>query len=191
MNTLIDGVDYGPLFSLIGQWIGTKGVDVAPEPNGVERTSFIDELIISPSGPATNAEEQNLVSVRYRHIVRKEENGLVFHDQIGHWLYESATNLVMHSLTIPRGVCVLAGGTVSQQEGVTHFNVKAEAGSDTFGVIQSPFLLDKAATKAFEMTLTVKNNEMSYKETTALHIYGRDFSHVDKSTLKKVTYDLD
>ena len=191
MYTIVDGVDYGPLAQLIGKWMGKRGLDKAPEPDGVERTAFIDELIFSPAGPANNAEEQDLVAVRYHHVVRKIENGCIFHDQIGHWLYDPSTNQVMHSLTIPRGVCLLAGGSVISKEGVTTFDVKAELGSDTFCIAQSPFMLEKAKTKAFHMTLSIQGHEMSYKETTFLNIYGRDFDHVDKSTLQKIVYDQD
>ena len=35
-ETVIDGVDYGPLAALIGVWKGDKGVDRAPEPDGDE-----------------------------------------------------------------------------------------------------------------------------------------------------------
>ena len=50
---------------------------------------------------------------------------------------------------------------------------------------------EKAKTKAFEMKLTLDSDVLSYKQTTYLHIYGVDFDHVDKSTLRKVTYDQD
>jgi len=190
MTTKINDVNYGPLAQLLGQWIGERGLDTAPDADAnPDKTAFIDELTFSPSGPAENAEEQQLVSVRYHHIVRKKENGLIFHDQIGHWIYEPKTNQVMHSLTIPRGVCVLAGGSVKENNGETVFDVEANANSETFGIIQSPFMLEKAKTNAFKMRLTIKNNQMTYDETMSLFIYGKEFEHTDKSTLKKVTYD--
>jgi len=192
MNTIIDGIDYGPLAQLIGKWVGENGRDDAPDAEANSDISpFTDELTFTIAGAAENAEEQQLVALRYQHLVRKLENGLIFHDQIGHWLYEPATGLIMHSLTIPRGVCVLAGGGLTEENDKTTFEVKAEAGSDTFGIIQSPFMKNNARTKAFEMQLTVQTNQLSYKETTSLHIYGKDFEHIDESTLKKVTYDLD
>ena len=191
MNRIIDDVDYGPLALLLGKWIGVRGLDVAPDAKAEpDKTAFIDEITFSISGPAENAEEQQLASVRYHHVVRKKENGLIFHDQIGHWIYEEETGLLMHSLTIPRGVCVLAGGKVTELEGETLFEVEAKAGSDTFGIIQSPFMLEKAKSNAFKMKLNVKGNNMSYEETTSLFIYGKTFEHIDKSNLKKVTYDL-
>ncbi len=159
MNSIIDGVDYGPLTQLLGKWIGTRGLDTAPDINAdPDKSAFADEITFTISGPAENAEEQHLVSVKYHHVVRKQENGLIFHNQIGHWIYEAATGLVMHSLTIPRAVCVLAGGTIETSDDETIFDVKAIAGSETFGIIQSPFMLEKAKTKAFHMRMCINVN---------------------------------
>jgi hypothetical protein len=192
MSRLIDGVDYGPLTTLLGRWIGTRGIDVAPDADGQpDRTKFTDELEFIPSGPAENAEEQELVSVRYHHVVRKEENGKIFHDQIGHWIYEPGTGLIMLSLSIPRAVAVLAGGQLVESDSGWVAAVKASAGASDFGIVQSPFMLEKAKTRAFEMTLTVGDEVLSYEQTTYLHIYGVDFDHIDKSLLRKVSYDQD
>ena len=190
MTQEIDGVNYGPLQQLLGRWIGTKGLDNAPDANAdPDKTTFTDELTFTVAGSAENAEEQQLAAIKYHHIVRKLKNGKIFHDQIGHWIYEASTGIVMHSLTIPRGVCVLAGGTVTQNSGETVFEVKAEAGSKTFGIIQSPFMFEKAKTNAFQMTVSIKGDEMSYEETMSLFIYAKDFEHTDKSSLKRVVYD--
>lgn len=192
MSTTINGVDYGPLAQLLGKWVGSRGVDVAPDNQAqIDKSAFTDEMVFTLSGPAVNAEEQELVSVKYHHIVRRSENGLIFHDQIGHWIYEPSTGLVMHSLSIPRGLTLLAGGELSTKNDEAVFSVKAELGSETFGISQSPFMIKKAKTKAFEMVLKVKENELSYREVTSLFIYGKDFEHVDSSTLQRVLYDTD
>lgn len=192
MNTIIDDVDYGPLAQLIGKWIGNKGLDTAPDADAnPDESAYTDEITFTASGPAENAEEQNLVSVKYHHVVRKLEDGHIFHDQIGHWIYEKSTNTIMHSLSIPRAVCLLAGGNYQEDDGTSIFNVEAEQGSQTYGIAQSPFMLEKAKTKAFRMNLTVKGDELNYREVTSLHIYGKDFEHTDESTLYRVTYDLD
>ena len=189
MNTTIDGIDYGPLAQLLGKWIGDKGMDKAPAANSdAENSAFTDELDFTAVGAVKNANEQELVSIKYHHIVRRKDDGNVFHDQIGHWIYEPATELIIHSLTIPRGVCVLAGGQFDQQGSQSIFAVEANAGNETFGIVQSPFMLQKAKTKTFCMELTVEGDELSYEETMTLHIYGKDFEHVDKSTLRRVTY---
>lgn len=188
--TIINGVDYGPLAQLLGRWAGDKGLDNAPDINAEsDKTAYTDELTFTVAGPAENGEEQNLVAIKYRHVVRKNENGKTFHDQIGHWIYEPKTKSIMHSLTIPRGVCILAGGTVLESNGETVFEVSAKSDSDTFGIIQSPFMKDNAKTKAFEMTLKVKGDELSYVEIMSLFIYGKDFEHSDRSELKRVLYD--
>ena len=192
MSSIINNIDYGPLAQLIGKWIGNKGIDNAPDANAEpDITAFTDEMTFTVSGPAENAEEQQLVSVKYHHVVRKLENGQIFHDQIGHWIYEKSTNTVMHSLSIPRAVCLLAGGEYKEDNGTSIFNVEAIAGSDSYGIVQSPFMLEKAKTKAFKMNLSVKGNELNYHEVTSLHIYGKDFEHSDKSTLLRVAYEQD
>ena len=192
MSSIIDEVDYGPLAQLLGKWVGNKGLDNAPDASAnPDRTPFTDEIVFTPSGPAENAEEQDLVSVRYHHIVRKLENGRIFHDQIGHWIYEKSTNTIMHSLSIPRAVCLLAGGEYKEDSGLSIFDVEAQAGSPVYGIVQSQFMLEKATTKAFKMRLTVKGNELKYREVTSLHIYGKDFEHSDESTLTRVIYDQD
>jgi hypothetical protein len=190
MNSIIDGIDYGPLAQLIGRWSGNKGVDTAPDNEAnTDESKFTDELTFTVAGSAENAEEQQLVSVKYHHVIKRAENGLIFHDQIGHWIYEPSTETVMHSLTIPRAVCVLAGGKFKNINGESVFNVEAQAGSETFGILQSPFMIEKAKTKTFKMELSVKNNELKYREVMSLHIYGKDFEHTDASILHRVTYD--
>ena len=192
MNSIVDEIDYGPLALLLGKWVGSNGMDNAPDADAnPDKTAFSDEMTFTVAGPAENAEEQQLVAIQYHHVVRKLENGLIFHDQIGHWIYEHSTNTVMHSLSIPRGVCLLAGGQYEENDGESIFAVEAKQGDETFGVVQSPFMLDKAKTTAFQMRLSIKGNELKYREVTSLEIYGKSFEHIDKSILHKVTYDQD
>ena len=187
----MDRVDFGPLAILVGQWIGIKGLDKSPDNQArPDLSPYTDELIFTRVGPAINAQQQQVAAVKYHHVVRNNKNGQVFHDQIGHWMYEAATQTVMHSLTIPRGVCLLAGGCckeVNQQGGKAfEFEVAAKAGSDTFGIAQSPFMLDNAKTKAFTLRMTVCGDTLSYRQVMSLHIYGKDFEHEDSSSLVRV-----
>ncbi|MDF1689904.1 MAG: heme-binding beta-barrel domain-containing protein [Cycloclasticus sp.] len=192
MSTVIDNVDYGPLAQLIGKWSGNVGLDIAPDADAnPDESPFTNVITFTVAGAADNAEEQKLVAVKYHHVVRRADNGHIFHDQIGHWIYEPSSQVIMHSLTIPRGVCLLAGGTFKQTNDESIFDVKATAGSDSYGIVQSPFMLEKAKTNAFHMQMTVKQDELSYREVTSLHIYGKDFKHIDTSTLQRITYDQD
>ena len=127
--------------------------------------------------------------MRYHQLVRKRKNGKIFHDQIGHWIYEPGTGMIVHSLSIPRAVCVLAGGTLERHGEETVFQVEATAGSETFGIVQSPFMLEKAKTTAFRLTLKIAGDTLSYEETTSLDIYGRKFEHTDGCSLIRVVYD--
>ncbi len=189
MSTVIDDVDYGPLHQLIGTWLGNKGLDVSPEPDGEDKNAYHDHIVISPAGAAENAEEQKLVCVQYHQVVRKHSNGKVFHEQLGHWLFEPTSGTIMYSLSIPRAVAVLAGGTLQQSGDTTVFDVQATQGSDSFGIVQSPFMLEKAKTTAFRMALQISGDELSYEMTTSLAIYGREFEHTDGATLQRRVYD--
>jgi hypothetical protein len=190
VNNIIDGVDYGPLAQLLGRWVGDNGLDNAPDANAEpDRSPFTDEMTFTVAGYAENAEQQELVAVKYHHVVRKKENGHIFHDQIGHWIYEPATGVIMHSLTIPRGVCLLAGGVFQKSDDASIFEVSAKAGDETYGIVQSPFMLEKAKTNAFKMKMTVQQDTLIYREVMSLHIYGKDFEHVDKSQLQRVTFE--
>ena len=67
----INGIDYGPLAPLLGKWVGTRGLDKAPDGNGEpDRTPFIDELTFEVAGAAENAEEQELVAIPRRQLER-------------------------------------------------------------------------------------------------------------------------
>lgn len=78
---------------------------------------------------------------------------------------------------------MLSNGKLQKNNGESIFNVEAKTGSQTFGIAQSPFMLDKAKTKAFKMNLSVTGDELSYHEVTSLPVYGKDFEHTDQSTL--------
>ena len=121
-------VDYGPLTDLIGIWTGDKGVDIAPEPDGAENTAYYETITFSDIGDVTNASTQVLAVLHYRQIVQMKSNDEVFHDETGYWMWDAKENIVMHSLVIPRGVAVLAGGDYSgekMEDGRSIFNVSA------------------------------------------------------------------
>jgi hypothetical protein len=103
-------VDFGPLKDLIGVWEGDEGVDVAPDPDGAETNPYMETNAHSAVGGVTNTESQNLAAVHYRQIVQRKSDGKVFHGETVYWMWDPEAGTVMHSLVIPRAVCVLAGG---------------------------------------------------------------------------------
>ncbi len=179
-------VDYGPLAALIGVWKGNKGTDIAPEPEGTEVNPYLETLSFSAIGDVTNAGTQTLAVLHYRQIVRRKSDQQVFHDESGYWMWDAASQTIMHSLTIPRGVCILAGGHAPSASGkCITLEVAAAAGHPDWHIIQSPFMREKACTTAFRHHITVDDNTLHYVETTMLDIYGKAFEHRDENTLNR------
>lgn len=108
--------DYGPLEPLTSRWTGNKGVDVAPEPDGSEQSLYYETIIFEASGNVTNAESQRLAVMRYHQVVQRTSNDEVFHNETGYWLWDAERNIVMRTLSIPRGVSLVAGGTCSTED---------------------------------------------------------------------------
>ncbi|WP_372759070.1 heme-binding beta-barrel domain-containing protein [Litorivivens sp.] len=177
-------VDYGPLQALIGVWEGDQGMDVSPEPDAVEENPYYETIVFEAAGDVTNAETQKLSILRYHQVVKRKRNDEVFHDQIGYWTWDRSDNTISFSLAIPRAVTVLAGG--QWQPGSNELSVKATADGADWGISQSPFMLAKAKTTAFEMAVTVDGDSLRYRQTTFLSIYGKEFPHTDENTLKRV-----
>lgn len=182
-----DFSEFGPLAVLIGEWEGEQGMDIAPEPDGVEKNPYYETVIYTPVGDVENAQQQILWALRYYNVVTRKSNNEVFHDQCGYWMWDPKTNLIMHSFTIPRGLSVLAGGKASiDEQGATVFEMSATLDDPRFSIVQSPFMFEKAKTKAFVQTLTVSGDKMQYSQNTVLDIYGTTFDHTDRNKLRRV-----
>lgn len=184
--TETDDVDYGPLTGLIGSWTGAEGVDIAPEPDGEENNPYFETITFEPIGDVSNAETQRLVGLRYHQSVTRKSTGKVFHDETGYWLWDAENETLMHSLTIPRAVCVLAGGHYTGEkdaDGRLIFHVEARIDDEKWSIIQSPFMQENARTTEFRHKVIVGNGTLYYRETTTVEIYGKTFEHTDENTL--------
>lgn len=181
------GIDYGPLAELLGTWEGDKGMDVAPEPDGAENNPFYETIIFTPvEDDVENAEQQELVAVHYRQVVRRKSDNKVFHDETGYWMWDATAGVVMHSLAIPRAVSLLAGGSYSgekDEDGRLVLEVSARHGSADWQIIESPFMRDNASTREFRHRVVVGDGRLSYSETTMVDIYGKVFEHTDSNEL--------
>ncbi len=101
-------------------------------------------------------------------------------------MWDAKEGIVMHSLAIPRGVCLLAGGKYSATSDLADsVNIEVSAGIDNkdWQIIQSSFMLKNACTTEFYQTLIISNNTLLLAETTMLKIYGRVFEHTDQNEL--------
>src|ERR1700742_2674497 len=155
----------GPLAGMAGIWEGGGG-DVHPAVDGVERNAFVERYELQPIDPQTNG-PQLLYGLRYHtHIVKPGEVE-TFHDQVGYWLWEPAARTVIHSLAIPRGQVLLAAGPAEPD--ATSFEVRAERGSEIYGIASNPFLDRVFQTVSFHMRVTVHDNgTWSYEEHTMM-----------------------
>jgi len=181
-------INYGPLEQLIGTWKGDKGTDIAPEPNGEENNPYFETITYEAIGDVNNAEAQTLAVLHYKQIVSRSENGDVFHHQVGYWSWDSATGVITHSFTIPRGVGVVACGKVLGDDDLpdaTVIEVSAEDTGFDGGIAQSSFMQKKANTTAFHQTLTIDDDTFTYKRTIMLDIYSKTFEHTDTNTLTR------
>lgn len=180
-------VNYGPLAMLIGKWQGDRGMDIAPEPDDVEKSPYFETITFEEAGDVTNAQKQVLAVVRYHQSVSRKSNNKVFHDQMGYWMWDSATNVVMHSLVIPRAVAVVAEGTATESNGEVKLSVKATNTGDVHNIAESAFMASKARTTAFSLEMTVSKDQLAYNETTVLDIYNKkSFDHTDRNKLTRV-----
>ncbi len=171
-------VNYGPLTDFIGVWQGDKGTDIAPEPDGEENNPYYETITYTASGTATNAEEQTYAVVHYHQVVRRKSNDEVFHNQTGYWLWDAATDTIVHSFTIPRGMAVLATGKRTGN--------RIDMYAPQEGIVQTDFMLNKAKTTSFKQYFEFENGKMKYWQLTMLEIYGRTFEHTDENELTKV-----
>ena len=177
----------GPLAPLAGIWEGNKGDDIAPNvnPTEIENNKYRERLVLEPFGPVNN-HAQTLYGLRYSTTAwRLEEEG-PFHEELGYWLWDPAEKQVMRCFIVPRGVTVIAGGTVEPD--AQEFRLAADAGSETYGICSNQFLDREFKTIRYDLKITVHGaNSFSYEEDTQLQIKGQSepFHHTDKNTLKR------
>jgi hypothetical protein len=175
----------GPLMPLAGTWEG-QGVDTHPVAEGTEDEPFRERVVFEPIDPQTNG-PQLLYGLRYHIHVNKLDEPLTFHDQVGYWLWEPATNALLQTLTIPRGQVAMAMGTAEPD--ARRFTVKATLGSPVAGIVSAPFLHENFRTVEYTITVTVnEDGTFQYEQDTVLQIAGRPepFHHVDKNLLRRV-----
>ena len=94
----------------------------------------------------------------------------------------------MHSLEIPRGVTILAGGKHRgelESDGSILLEVQASLDDSDWHICQSPFMMQKAKKTEFRRRIFLKDAKPSCHETTTVDIYGRVFEHTYKNELER------
>lgn len=176
----------GPLARLAGIWEGRKGVDINPKADGPERREFYERIEMQPIDPQANG-PQLLYGLRYHVHVNTVEEETTFHDQVGYWLWEPATGLIMQSLTIPRGQTALAAGHAAAD--AKRLSLKAIRGATDYGICSTTFLEEAFRTDLYTIDVEFHDDgTWSYVSDTMLMVRGTDelFRHRDTNRLTKV-----
>jgi len=176
----------GPLRAMAGIWQGLRGVDVKPKAEGPKTQVYVERIELQPIDPQTNG-PQLFYGLRYHTHVVKPNQLKTYHDQVGYWLWEPATDTVIHTLTIPRAQVVMAGGKASAE--AKEFELSATHDSESYGVRSAPFLEYAFKTVEFRIKVSINpDGTWSYAEDTVLMIRGKPepFYHTDKNTLTKI-----
>jgi hypothetical protein len=174
----------GPLRPMAGVWRGERGTDVNPKAFGPETQAFVERIELQPIDPQTNG-PQLFYGLRYHQHIVKPGEVETYHDQIGYWLWEPATSVVIQTLAIPRGQIAMAVGTAAPD--AKQFELIASRGSTTYGICSNPFLELAFRTDEYRIKIAINSDgTWAYDETTVLMIKGELFRHTDKSVLYKI-----
>jgi hypothetical protein len=176
----------GPLRRLAGTWRSAEGLDVNPKAEGPERRRYIEQALFEPIDPQANG-PQLFYGLRYHIHINTAEEDITFHDQVGHWLWEPATGLVLQTLSIPRGQVAIAAGHASPDD--DRLMLTAERGSTEYGICSTAFLEYAFRTDAYRIELDFhEDGTWSYVQHTTLIVHGRaePFDHVDRNRLSRI-----
>ncbi|HZQ39971.1 MAG TPA: heme-binding beta-barrel domain-containing protein [Rhizomicrobium sp.] len=176
----------GPLRRLAGIWEGRKGVDLNPKADGPQRKEFTERIELQPTDYQLNG-PQILYGLRYHTRILAPGEAPTFHDQVGYWLWEPATGLIMQTLAIPRGQVAIASGHAAPD--ATELVLTARRGETGYGICSSSFLEQAFRTDSYRITVTFNpDGSWSYVLQTMLLVRGRSelFEHRDVNRLTKV-----
>jgi hypothetical protein len=177
----------GPLRRFAGSWEARKGVDINPKAGGPERRVFIERIDLDPIDPQTNG-PQLFYGMRYHIHITTEEEDITFHDQVGYWLWEPATGLVLQTIAIPRGQVAMASGKAAPD--ADRLVLTAERGQTEYGICSTAFLEYAFRTDSYRIEVVFNpDGSWSYVTDTVLTVHGRTdpFAHRDQNTLMKIS----
>jgi hypothetical protein len=175
----------GPLTRLAGRWEAMKGIDIAPKADGPERRTFIERITFDAIDPQANG-PQLLYGLRYHIHITTVEEDITFHDQVGYWLWEPATGLIMQTLAIPRGQVALACGHA--KPGDDTLTLTATRGQTDYGISSTAFLEQAFRTDSYRIDITFEDEDAwRYDIRTMLLVHGQaePFEHHDTNRLTR------
>jgi hypothetical protein len=176
----------GPLRRLAGIWEGHRGIDLNPKADGPERRTYYERIEMQPIDPQANG-PQLFYGLRYHVHINTVEEEITFHDQVGYWLWEPATGLILQTVAIPRGQVAIAAGHAAPD--AKKLVLRAERGQTEYGICSTTFLELAFRTDSYRIEVDFHaDGSWSYLSDTTLLVRGRDepFAHRDRNTLTKI-----
>ncbi len=180
----------GPLTPLVGKWEGNVGVDLSyhNEDDVTGETSYFEKAWFRPIPKQENG-RQSMEGLTYQMTAWRhgEEAMDPFHDEVGYLLWDKARGQIMRAVVFGRGIAILAGSSAQPRDKVLHFNAKP--GEASYGILQNPYLLERAELKDFKSTFTVHDDgTLSYTSDLLLKLAatGSEMHHTDRNTLHRV-----
>ncbi len=190
--------DLGPLAGLIGVWEGSNGTDTSPGmPDRMmteTETSYRERWVLEVVNPPAENHDQKLRQLtcatnawRGNPSTAAKEAGKPFHGQFGYMIWDGAAKQLLASFAVPRGIVINAGGAV--EPNATSFELAAEAGSETYGICQNPYLIENFKVVRYILKLKLNGDgSFDYEQDTQLDIKGRGlFHHTDRNHLKRTS----
>ena len=184
-----DFQNLGPLAPLLGEWSGDRGADRAPSDKNkleVANSPYREHMRFEFTGRVDN-HEQILYGLRYATTAWRVGSPDPFHEELGYWMWDKESKQVIRCFMVPRGVTVLAGGTVEKD--AKQIKLSATLGSPTYGICSNQFLDREFQTVGYQLDLKIiDSNSILYEEVTELKIKGQPdvFMHTDKNTLTRL-----
>lgn len=181
----------GPLTPLVGEWEGDNGVDLSYHNNDDEtiETSYFETAWFKPIPTQQNG-KQFLEGLAYKSVAWRhgEEAMNPFHDESGYLLWDKERQMVYRTVVFGRGIAIQAGAKAGARDKALRF--VATPGDPSFGILQNPYLMERAELKSFESIFkfnedgTFTHNSDIVLKLAALG--GEEMHHTDVNTLHRV-----
>ena len=182
--------EWGPLQGLVGTWEGDHGLDVSfhNDLGKVAETEYRERTTFKAFGPVDNG-AQLLYGLDYRTAAWRVDEETPFHTEVGYWLWDPQDLQVMRCFMLARGSTVIAGGRAEPD--ATTFELRADLGSTTYGILSNLYLDAFARTTRYDVTVMIDGATFRYEETTTVeHAKSTDLIlHTDRNTLTRVSLD--
>lgn len=176
----------GPLRRLAGIWEGKRGHDINPKDDGPEHRDFFERIEMQPIDAQPNG-PQLFYGLRYHVHINTPEEQITFHDQVGYWLWEPATGLVLQTVAIPRGQVAIAAGYAERD--AKKLILSATRGQTEYGICSTTFLELAFRTDSYRIEVEFHDDgSWSYVLETMLQVHGQPepFNHRDENRLVKI-----